>query len=88
MIKYMNLIGIKARRASEYKVTNEIKNKVLNDYAKLIKNEKKFIINQNSKDINYARKKGLKDNLIKRLLLNENKINGMINSILKIVKFS
>ena len=82
----MNLIGIKARKASEYKVTTEVKNKVLNDYAKLIKNEKKFIINQNSKDINYARKKGLKENLIKRLHLNENKLDGLINSILKIAK--
>jgi len=86
MIKYMNLIGIKARKASEYKVTTEVKNKVLNDYAKLIKNEKKFIINQNSKDINYARKKGLKENLIKRLHLNENKLNVIVNSILKIAK--
>ncbi len=86
MIKYMNLIGIKARKASEYKVKTEIKNKVLNDYAKLIKNEKKFIINQNSKDIDYARKKGLKENLIKRLHLNENKLDGIINSILKISK--
>ena len=86
MIKYMNLIGIKARKASEYKVTTEVKNKVLNDYAKLIKNEKKFIINQNSKDINYARKRGLKENLIKRLSLNENKLDGIINSILKIAK--
>ncbi len=86
MIKYMNLIGIKARKASAYKVTTEVKNKVLNDYAKLIKNEKKFIINQNSKDINYARKRGLKENLIKRLHLNENKLNGIINSILKIAK--
>jgi len=86
MIKYMNLIGIKARKASEYKVTTKVKNKVLNDYAKLIKNEKKFIINQNSKDINYARKKGLKENLIKRLHLNENKLDGIINSILKIAK--
>ena len=82
----MNLIGRKARKASEYKVTTEVKNKVLNDYAKLIKNEKKFIINQNSKDINYARKKGLKENLIKRLHLNENKLDGIINSILKIAK--
>ena len=82
----MNLIGIKARKASEYKVTTEVKNKVLNDYAKLIKNEKKFIINQNLKDINYARKKGLKENLIKRLHLNENKLDGIINSILKIAK--
>ena len=82
----MNLIGRKARKASEYKVTTEVKNKVLNDYAKLIKNEKKFIITQNSKDINYARKRGLKENLIKRLHLNENKLNGIINSILKIAK--
>ena len=82
----MNLIGIKARKASEYKVTTKVKNKVLNDYAKLIKNEKKFIIYQNSKDINYARKKGLKENLIKRLHLNENKLDGIINSILKIAK--
>ena len=82
----MNLIGRKARKASEYKVTTEVKNKVLNDYAKLIKNEKKFIINQNSKDINYARKRGLKENLIKRLHLNEDKLNGIINSILKIAK--
>ena len=82
----MNLIGIRARKASEYKVTTKVKNKVLNDYAKLIKNEKKFIINQNSKDINYARKKGLKENLIKRLHLNENKLDGIINSILKIAK--
>jgi len=86
MIKYMNLIGIKARKASEYKVSTKVKNKVLNDYAKLIRNEKKFIINQNSKDINYARKKGLKENLIKRLHLNENKLNGIVNSILKIAK--
>ena len=82
----MNLIGKKARKASEYKITTKVKNKVLNDYVKLIKNEKKFIINQKSKDINYARKKGLKENLIKRLHLNENKLDGIINSILKIAK--
>ncbi len=86
MINYMNLIGIKARKASECKVTTEVKNKVLNDYAKLIKKEKKFIINQNSKDINFAKKRGLKENLIKRLHLNENKLNGIINSILRIAK--
>ncbi|MDA9710259.1 glutamate-5-semialdehyde dehydrogenase [Candidatus Pelagibacter sp.] len=86
MIKYMNLIGIRARKASEYKVTTEVKNKVLNDYAKLIKNEKKKIISQNLKDVNYARKKGLKKNLVKRLNLNEDKLNEIINSIFKIAK--
>ena len=86
MIKYMNLVGVKARKASQYKVETKVKNKVLNDYAKLIKNEKKLIISQNLKDINYARKKGLKENLIKRLHLNEDKLDGIINSILKIAK--
>ena len=86
MIKYMNLIGIKARKASEHKITTKVKNNVLNDYAKLIKNQKKFIISQNLKDINYAKKKRLKENLIKRLHLNENKLNGIINSVLKIAK--
>ena len=86
MIKYMNLIGIKAQKASEQKITTKVKNKVLNDYAKLIKKEKKFIISQNLKDINYAKKKELKENLIKRLHLNENKLSGIINSILKIAK--
>ena len=41
MIKYMNLIGIKARRASEYKVTTTVKNKVLKKYAILIYEELK-----------------------------------------------
>tara|TARA_A100001011_G_scaffold165249_1_gene173915 strand:+ start:2201 stop:3451 length:1251 start_codon:yes stop_codon:yes gene_type:complete len=86
MIKYMNLIGIKARKASECKITTKVKNKVLIDYAKLVKKEKKFIIIQNLKDINYAKKKGLKENLINRLYLDDNKLNGIVNSILKIAK--
>ena len=86
MIKYMNLIGIKARKASVYKIKTKVKNKVLSDYAKLIKKEKKFIIIQNLKDVNYAKKRGLKENLIKRLHLNDYKLNGIVNSILKIAK--
>ena len=82
----MNLIGIKARKASKYKITTKIKNKVLGDYAKLIKKEKKFIIIQNLKDVNYAKRKGLKENLINRLHLNDDKLNEIVNSILKITK--
>ncbi len=86
MIKYMNLIGVKARKACENKISSKVKNKVLEDYAKLINKQKKFIINQNLKDINFAKKKGLKENLIKRLHLNEDKLNGIVSSILKIAK--
>ena len=40
MNKFMNLIGIKARKASEIKINTKIKNKVLNNYALLIDKEK------------------------------------------------
>ena len=86
MIKYINLIGVRARKASKHKISAKMKNKVLNDYAKLINKEKKFIINQNLKDINYAKKKRLKENLIDRLYLDKNKLNEITNSILKIAR--
>ena len=82
----MNLIGIKARKASSKKISTKTKNKVLKDYAKLLDKEKNFILKENTKDIRFAKNKGLKDNLINRLLINENKLNNIKNSILKIEK--
>jgi len=52
----------------------------------LIENNKKLIISRNKKDINNAIKKKIKDNLIKRLTLNEKKIAAIISSIKKIIK--
>lgn len=56
MIKYMNLVGAKARKACEHKVNTIVKNKVLNKYAQLLEKEKKLILKQNLKDIDYAKK--------------------------------
>ncbi len=86
MIKYMNLVGRKARKAFERKIDTKIKNKVLNKYAELLGNEKKLILKQNLKDANYARKIGIKNNLINRLLINETKLKDIQNSIIKIAK--
>ena len=86
MIKYMNLVGRKARKAFEQKIDTKIKNKVLNKYAELLGNEKKLILKQNLKDANYARKIGIKNNLINRLLINESKLKDIQNSIIKIAK--
>ena len=58
---YMNLIGNNSRKAYENKINSKTKNKVLNDYAKLIAKEKKFIIGQNLKDLKFAKTKGLKE---------------------------
>ena len=86
MIKYMNLVGRKARKAFEQKIDTKIKNKVLNKYAELLGNEKKLILKQNLKDVKYARKIGIKNNLISRLLINETKLKDIQNSIIKIAK--
>lgn len=86
MIKYMNLVGAKARKACEHEVNTIVKNKVLNKYAQLLQKEKKLILKQNLKDIGYARKIGLKDNLVNRLLINETKLKDIQNSIIKISK--
>ena len=82
----MNLVGRKAKKACEYKVNTIVKNKVLNKYAQLLEKEKKLILKQNLKDINHARKIGLKENLVNRLLINETKLKDIRNSIIKISK--
>ena len=82
----MNLVGIKALKAAKDRINLKNKNKVLNDYAKLISKEKNSIINQNLKDIKFAQKKGLKENLINRLRLDQKKLENIKNSIIKIIK--
>ena len=86
MIKIMNLIGIKSRRASEKKVNIDTKNKVLNLYAKLLDKENKSILRENLKDIKFAKNKGIKENLIKRLQIDKVKLKNIQDSVIKISK--
>ncbi len=86
MNKFMNLIGIKSKKASERKVNTDKKNKVLSTYALLLDKKKKSILRQNKKDIKFAEKKGLKENIINRLRINEVKLKDIKDSIKKISK--
>ena len=86
MNRYMNLIGIKARKASEGKINTNTKNKVLMFYAQLLDREKKSILRENIKDIKFAKSKGLKDNLVNRLKIDEIKLKEIKSSINKISK--
>ena len=86
MSKLLSQIGIKARKASEKKISTKIKNKVLNDYAKLIDKEKILITKENIKDVKFAKTKGIKKNLINRLQINNEKLAEIIKSIKKITK--
>ena len=86
MNNYMNLIGQNARKASLEKINTKLKNQILKKYASLLDKKRNSIITENAKDIKFALKKGLKNNLIDRLAINHNKLDNIKNSINKIIK--
>jgi len=84
MSEYINFIGKNARNASKNKINTKIKNKILNDYALLLDKEKKLILRENIKDIKFATNKGIKGNLIERLIIDEKKLYNIRNTVNKI----
>lgn len=86
MNKIMNSIGQNARKAILNKIDTRTKNKILKRYALLLDKEKNSIISANQKDIKFAKKKGLKNNLIDRLTIDHKKLVDIKKSIEKIVK--
>ena len=80
-------LGKQAKKSFDVPVTSKIKDKVLQDYSNLIFKNQLRIIRENKKDLKTAKKKKLKENLIKRLLLDEKKIIQILNSIKTIRKF-
>ena len=86
MSKLINLIGQNARKASLEKINTKVKNKILKRYVALLDKERNSIIVENTKDIRFAQKKGLKNNLIDRLTINHKRLDNIKNSINKIIK--
>jgi len=86
MINLLENIGKKSKKAFSIQLDTGKKNKVLKDYLFLISKNKKLILNENLKDIKIANKKKLKDNLLKRLVLNDKKILDIVGSIKSIIK--
>ena len=86
MRKILINIGERSKQAFAQPINTYKKNKVLSDYLKMIKKNKHLILKENKKDVDRAIKIKLRDNLINRLILNEKKILGIINSIQKIIK--
>ena len=79
-------MGKKSRKAFSHQLDSKKKDKVLKDYHKHIQKNKNLILIENQKDIRNAYKKKLKNNLIKRLILNDEKILDITNSIKKIIQ--
>tara|TARA_B100000965_G_scaffold348120_1_gene320574 strand:+ start:2745 stop:3995 length:1251 start_codon:yes stop_codon:yes gene_type:complete len=86
MLRKLKKIAIDSRKAFEKKIDPATKDKVLKKFAALLSASRKKIIIENIKDIKIAKKKKIKENLIKRLEINEKKINGIIKSINQIIK--
>ena len=86
MKNYLFKLGEKAKNASNKDVKSKKKDHVLSDYCYLLIKNRLKIISENRKDLKKARKKKLKENLIKRLLINEKKIQEIINSVKEIIK--
>ena len=79
-------IGRKSKKAFANNINIKKKNKVLKDYCILINKNKKLILKENVKDVRNAYQKKIKDNLVKRLILNNEKIFSITNSINKIIR--
>ena len=84
--KILTNIGKKSKSALAHRVDTKKKNKVLLDYCSLIRKNQKFIISANKRDVNRSINKGVKKNLIERLILNEKKIDNIISSIKSVIK--
>ena len=87
MKDYLIKLGKQAKKASIKSITSKKKDKVLKDYCNLIFNNQLNIIRENKKDLGKAKNRKLKENLIKRLLIDKRKILQIINSIKIIIKF-
>ena len=87
MKNYLINLGKNAKKAFQDDVSLNKKNKILKDYINLILNNQAKIIKENQKDLKKAKLNKLKENLIKRLLLDKKKILQITNSIKIIISF-
>lgn len=80
---YMNQIGQQARAASRQlaKASTKQKNMALNAMATALEEARPRLIEENMKDMENGRAKGLDSALLDRLLLNDARIDGMIEGL-------
>ena len=86
---YIKQMGEKAKNASMHLSSLNVnkRNAVLKQFVQYLRANKKSILKLNKKDVLNAKSKKIRDNLIERLQLNNKKIDQIINTIKKIIKF-
>ena len=78
---------IKEKKSEISSLSTDKKNKILMDASKLLVENIDKIIEENKKDVINARKNGMNESLIDRLMLNEERIKSMSDSLKKIASF-
>ncbi len=84
--QYMQQVGIKARAASSILAAAEtaLKNKALNTIADLLIENKEWLKNENNKDLDAGKEKGLTSALLDRLALTDAGIDNMAEGLRQI----
>lgn len=87
-MKYLNELGAAAKNAAAQLngLTEEVIDAVLNESAKLLRENEAFLIAENQKDIENARAKGMTDAFIDRLTLNAKVIEGIATGIEEVAR--
>ena len=85
----MQKIGKRAAAATLHisNVSINKRNSVLKQFSTYLKKYSQLILNENKKDISFAKSKKIKISMIERLKLSDKKIKQIQNSIKEIIKF-
>ncbi len=84
---YVEELGRSAKDSFKYisKATTNQKNKFLSLLAKYITENKDYIISENRKDVEYTESKGRQKALVDRVMLNEKRLDSIVDSINTII---
>jgi len=84
---YAVSLGKKAKEAFKYisKATTAQKNKALELITDYISKNADYIIEENKKDVEFAKQRGRSQALIDRVVLNEKRIQGMVESVRTVI---
>jgi len=87
-MEYLENIGKRAKTAKTAlsKLSKDDKNKALISVSEALIKNKDYILTENKKDIENAKAKGIKDSLIDRLTLNNERIESMASGLLDVSK--
>ena len=82
-MEYIEELGANAKAASGFLAGcgTKVKNLALGEIARLLNQNTEYIIAENKRDIENARKNGMSEAMIDRLTLNESRIRSMVVEI-------